>query len=228
MKNGPPLSTSRRTLLLAGLTWPLAGCDMPYGLSLDSVKTCLAVGTGLEGAPGVTLQQASQIPYATIGYRVGKSSENVLILASTTSDGMLWTAADHHALVTVSGRVTRSAGFDWNLGDTSFLQPDPVQTGLHQLAANVVLSRAVDLRDIERYGLGVQSTFTPVDKKSINVLGTDINVVEVNENCECRVLNWTFQNTYWADVDSGFVWRSVQTVHPNLSPLTIEVLRPAT
>ncbi len=205
-KNLPSLS--RRALLLAGAVAPLAGCEMPYGLNLDTVKTSLAVSTGLESAPGITLEQASQIPYASIGYRIGGSQEYILVLASTIAGDLLWTAADHRALVTEGGRITRSAGFEWNLGETSFAQPDPVQTGLQQMTTNVLLVRSLDLRDIDRFGV------------------SSLDVLEVHEDCRCKDLDWTFQNIFWADVSSGFIWRSVQNIHPNLDPLTIEVLRP--
>ncbi|HJT80104.1 MAG TPA: YjbF family lipoprotein [Chthoniobacterales bacterium] len=217
---------SRRAVFLAGATLPLAGCEMPYGFDFNTVKTSLAVSTGLEDAPGITLEQASQIPYASIGYRIGSSQEYILVLASTIADALLWTAADHRALVTQNGRVTRSAGFDWNLGETSFAQVDPVAIGLQKMSANVVLTRTLDLRDIDRFGIAVQSTFTPAGKTSISVLGANLDVVEVHEDCRCDVLDWAFQNIFWADASSGFVWRSVQTIHPNLPPLTIEVLRP--
>ncbi len=219
-------SLSRRTLLLAGATVPLAGCEMPYGLNFDTVKTSLAVSTGLEDAPGITLEQASQIPYASIGYRIGSSQEYILVLASTVAGSLLWTAADHRALVTASGRVTRSAGFEWNLAETSFSQPDPVQTGLHQMTTNVLLVRTLDLRDVDRFGVTVQSTFTPAGKTKVSILGASLDVIEVHEDCRCNDLGWEFQNIFWADASSGFIWRSIQNIHPNLGALTIEVLRP--
>lgn len=217
---------SRRTILLAGAALPLAGCDMPYGLNYDAVKTSLAVSTGLEEAPGITLEQASQIPYASIGYRIGGSQEYILVLASTIAASLLWTAADHRALMTANGRVTRSAGFEWNLAETSFSQPDPVWTGLHQLTTNVLLVRTLDLRDVDRFGVSVQSTFTPIGKTKVSILGGDLDVLEVHEDCRCDELDWSFQNVFWADTASGFIWRSVQNIHPNLGALTIEVLRP--
>jgi hypothetical protein len=220
------LKPSRRAIFLAGAALPLTGCEMPYGLDFDTVKRSLAVSTGLEAAPGITLEQASQIPYASIGYRIGSSQEYILVLASTVSGSLLWTAADHKALVTRAGRVTRSAGFDWNLGDTSFSQPDPVATGLQNMSTNVLLTRTLDLRDINRFGIGVQSAFISKGPTTINNFGAKLNVVEVIENCRCDVIDWSFQNTYWADAGTGFIWRSIQTIHPNLDALTIEVLRP--
>ena len=219
-------SFSRRTLILAGAALPLAGCEMPYGLNLDAVKTSLAVSAGLENAPGITLEQASQIPYASLGYRIGGSQEYILVLASTIAGSLLWTAADHRTLVTANGRVTRSAGFEWNLAETSFFQPDPVQTGLQRMSTNVLLVRTLDLRDVNRFGISVQSTFTPIGETKVSILDANLEVIEVHEDCRCNDLDWNFQNIFWVDVNSGFVWRSVQNIHPNLGALTIEVLRP--
>ncbi|MGN6516058.1 MAG: YjbF family lipoprotein [Rhizomicrobium sp.] len=217
---------SRRAVVIAGAALPLAGCDLPPGLDFSTVKDSLAVSTGIESAPGITLQQASQIPYASLGYRIGSSSEYVVVLAASVPDGLLWTAADHRALVTVGGRITRTAGFDWNLGDTSFAENDPVSTGLQSMTTNVSLRRTLDLRDIDRFGVDVESTFTPIGKKTINILGANLDVLEVNEDCNCADFSWSFKNVYWADISTGFIWRSLQTIHPNLDALTIEVLRP--
>ena len=221
-----PLLLSRRTLVVAGAVVPLAGCDLPPGIDFDSVKNSLAVSSGLESAPGITLEQAGQIPYASLGYRIGNSAEYIVVLAATTAEGLIWTSADHRALVTADGRVTRTAGFDWNLANTSFAQSDPVSTGLQRMTTNVSVTRTLDLRDINRFGVAVQSIFTPVRKTTIAILGTNLNVLEVNEDCRCSDMDWNFTNVFWADIDSGFVWKSVQTIHPNLGPLSIEVLRP--
>lgn len=220
------LLISRRALLVTGAVVPVSGCNLPPGLDFDAVKNSLAISTGIENAPDITLEQASQIPYASLGYRIGGSAEHVVVLASRVGDGLLWTSADHRALVTVGGRITRTAGFDWNLGDTSFSQSDPVSTGLTKMTTNISLRRTLDLRDIDRFGVPVESTFTPVRKATIDILGANLNVLEVNEDCRCAEIDWSFRNVFWADLDSGFIWKSVQNIHPNLAALGIEVLRP--
>jgi hypothetical protein len=39
-------------------------------------------------------------------------------------------------------------------------------------------------------------------------------------------MRWNFDNEYWTDKMTGYVWRSSQHIHPKAPPLILEVLRP--
>ncbi len=222
----PKLEFSRRALLLMAGSVSLAGCEAPFGLDYGTIKKMAATSIGLEDLPGITLAQASQIPYSSIGYRIGKSSEGMLILASQTDDDFLWTSADRIALVTKNGRIVETGGLRWNLSDTVFRYPDPLAKEPNgSISINPVV-RSLDFADIRRYEVRIEGRFERLGMQQINILGSTLSTVALTEHCTSQDMDWEFQNWFWIDSDSGFVWKSVQWVHPNQEPITVEVLRP--
>jgi len=204
----------------------LAGCDAPFGLQYSTIKNVLAASVGLEDAPSITLEQASAVPYSSIGYRIGKSSEGMLILASQTGGELLWTSADRIAIMTRNGRIVKTGGLRWNLFATSFPTPDPLSANSASATLGGATYRTVDFNDVSRFAVRVQGQLTPAGPQTISILGSELSTIALIEQCRADDLDWEFQNLFWIDAESGFVWKTVQFIHPNEPPITIEVLRP--
>ena len=73
----------------------------------------------------------------------------------------------------------------------------------------------------------------PIDDAVILVSGDKINVFEsgrdvilVRESNVMTPEGWSFENLFWVDPQTGFVWRSVQHIAPGVAPIEIDVLRP--
>lgn len=47
----------------------------------------------------------------------------------------------------------------------------------------------------------------------------------VRERNDARSLRWSFDNEYWLDFQSGYVWRSIQHFSPDSDPIAIEVFK---
>src|SRR5689334_2888070 len=62
----------------------------------------------------ISLQQASAVPHATMGVRIGGGSEILTILAAF-EPGQLWVTGKQLAIVTRRGRIVRTAGLEHNL-----------------------------------------------------------------------------------------------------------------
>lgn len=217
----------RKVLLAMAASAGLSGCKAPMGLDYGTLKDIAEISVGLKDPPGITLEQAAGVPYASIGFRIGRSSEGMLILAGQTGSDLLWTSAEHIAIVTHNGRIVRTGGLRWNLAETQFATSDPLDTNLGRNSPSEgSFQRLVDLRDVHKFAIEITSRFTLVGKQKIDVLGTELETVAYTETCVADQLDWTFQNSFWIDTDSGLVWRSKQYVHPNLDPITIETLRP--
>jgi len=215
---------TRRSLLLAAGAVPLAACSQ-FNTQYGDFGHLLAETLYLEGKPGITREQAAAIPYASLGYRIGNSGESMLILASDTSGDLLWTSSARHALMTRSGRIMRSAGFEWNLAGTSFNGADPLAADPRRLDGRSA-ERLIDLQDVQRLSLQIASRFESTGPAEIEILGTKLATVSAVEHCRCDQLSWEFDNSYWVDAETGFVWRSEQTIHPNLPAIEFEVFRP--
>jgi hypothetical protein len=218
---------NRRRILAAAAALPLSGCDFaPYGISLDQWGTALGTATGLQDAPDLKREQVEQIPFATISYRVGKSSTSILILAETSAGSSLWTSSQRLAVVTSKGRILQTAGFHWNLTSTNIIGADPVGTTSLLGARNQKLQRLCDFSDINKFQIPIITEFEVGDPQTISILGSDIKTIQVIEHCRCEALNWDFDNFYAIDRTTGFVWQTSQYVHPNEAQFVITVLRP--
>jgi hypothetical protein len=186
----------------------------------------LGSAIGLEAGPAVSRQQAAQIPFATIGFRIGDSGEALLLLAEKSQVGSLWTSIKRLAILTAKGRIRQTAGFRWNLSSTNFVEDDPVGTARLVTDLPGRFDRICDFTDIHKFQVSIAASFTVQQEETITILETDMKTIRVVEKCHCEALDWSFENYYWINADSGFVWRTVQNVHPNLEPFTVEILRP--
>jgi hypothetical protein len=224
MKSSRRNPITRRAVLLTGIAGSLTACEAPYGLDYKTIGNSLAVSLGFKQAPGITLEQASQVPYSSLGYRVGDSAEQMLILGSASGHTKLWTSGERRLLVTKSGRITKTAGFAWNLSETYWSSPDALLDGRKApLRPN---QRVMDFGDIKKFGTRVRGQFELKEESSVAILGANISTLTLSETCHCDDFDWDFENLFWIDRQTGFVWRSIQYVHPNLAPLTVEILRP--
>lgn len=222
----PAPGISRRLIMLGGLAAPLGACE-PFGADYGAITKALSVSLGFEKMPGITLEQASAVPYATIAVRIGGGGETMLVLASSNDQNYLWTSSERIAITTRAGRIISTAGLQWNLSNSQFLQSDPIAAGLRTNLPSQPVYRLLDLKDVQRFSVRIAGQFELLGPETIEILGTKIDTIVVAENCKCQEFDWEFKNRFWMDRETGAVWASQQSVHPNLPPISISVLRPA-
>ncbi len=177
----------------------------------------------------LTRERIDKIPYASLAVKIGRQPRALVVLSRYDQRNLHWLSTDRAALVTNGGRLVKTAGFSANLTTTTVYAPDPVRQGaLHEIADGYRLTRGVDLQPEDRVGVLIDSVFRVAGRESIEIAGLKFDTVRITETNIARGLDWGFVNTYWADAQSGFVWRSVQHFAPGLPPAEIEVLKPAT
>lgn len=227
MKSSHPESgVNRRMLLVSAAATLVAGCssdqnsdtNMLLGMFNQSINP---FGQG----PSVQLAEVAAIPYATIGIRLGSSTQSILVLASSDGGRQLWTSSSRIVIETAAGRIITTAGLPYNLSATQINGGDPI-SGLPHLHSRAKLSRKIDLADKNLYAIETSSIFSAARPATIEILGTQIKAVYATEECTAPTLDWTFTNEYWADIRSGLIWRSVQHVHPDMDAIELETLRP--
>ena len=169
----------------------------------------------------VSLEEAASVPYASIGVRLGGSSEIMLLLATDSGGRQLWTSSARIAITTDKGRIVRTAGFGYDLGGY-----EPRQTITER--GEKIIQWQGDFPDLGLYSVPIACRQRPWGDETIVILGKDIHASRVEESCvaEGGQLDWSFKNTFWLDPASGLVWRSIQHVHPHLDAIKIEILRP--
>jgi len=182
----------------------------------------LVSGTRME----VTREQAGGIPFASIGVAIGSADEGLMVLGLAEGERQEWYARTQ-MLAMNNGRIVQSAGFPYNLSRLEVRRRDGTPTppgGAPPLEADYSL--VLDYQDLRLIGAGAACRADDRGEEAIEILGTTLTTRHVVESCEIAVIDWSFENEFWVDPDTGFVWQSSQYVHPKLSPLTFRVLRP--
>ncbi len=206
----------------------LSGCDSTgtsdYTLYYQALRQSFAGGFG--GHSHVTKDQATAIPYASIGYRLNDGPEQLLVLATDSGGEQLWTSGAHVVIVTRDGRIVRTVGLTQ---DVSAVTPQKGQqlTSLAQVRErSLTTTRLEDFPSIPIYGAAVTCTANPRGPETIVVLGRGVTTRKVDESCRSDSLSWSFTDTYWVDPQSTLVWRSIQHVSPKGEKVEVETLRP--
>ena len=212
-------------LLLALPALFLAACDaLPE--ATQAWKTAELAFQGRPDAP-ITRSQIEASPYASVRAKMGSSGRVVMVLGRYDAPDLHWISADRVAIATRNGRIVKTAGLSENLKNTDFLGPDPVADGLHQLVGTTTVRRLIDIDAGNHFGVPVTSQLTPQGRETIEVLERTYETIVVRETNVAKILDWEFENYYWVDPDTGFVWKSLQHATPNTPPVELEVLKPA-
>ena len=85
---------------------------------------------------------------------------------------------------------------------------------------------SLDFPDKGVFGATAQCSQRDAGEDSVEILGSPVPTRHIVEHCSVEALRWNFDNEYWQDRMSGYIWRSSQHIHPNSPPLVLEVLRP--
>lgn len=214
-----------RTLTVALLGISVMACshgeDSDWASLLDLAKKSWSGGDHT-----VSLKQASDVPYASIGVRIGDQGERMMVLAANNGADLLWTSSSKLALSTNNGRITRAIGFENDLTGFTAVSGDMFANTPTAWASIRHLTWMGDFAMQGLYSVEVSCTDTPIGNETIQILGQNIQTMRVDESCEAHQIGWRFVNQFWVDTETGAVWRSVQHINPKLDPIQIEILRP--
>ena len=189
-----------------------AGCTNSNSEKLASLALNYLKGTNEK----VAREQASEVPYASMGLEYGFSPQVLLVLGMAAGDGLDWYAGDALFVRTQRGRITRTAGLPNDLGGRR----------LTQVAGSAMITYALDFPDLGVFGAVAQCSNTNAGDENVEILGSSILTRHVVEHCSVPTIRWRFDNEYWEDRMTGYVWRSRQYVHPKSPPIVLEVFRP--
>ena len=210
----------RRAVPVLAATFALAGCSV---LGRGDFKSFYELSKKVWNGDtqSITLEQASAVPYASMGIRLGGGPQAMIVLASDTSGQSLWTSAAKIAITTKDGRIVRTGGLEKNLGGLA-----PLSDGRDKDGVGTVRWQA-DFPDLVFFSVPITCQDRSAGGETIIILGSNIRTRRIEESCvsEYRNLDWSFHNTYWLDPSNGLVWRSVQHIHPGFDTIETEILR---
>ncbi|MDA1088678.1 MAG: YjbF family lipoprotein [Verrucomicrobia bacterium] len=95
------------------------------------------------------------------------------------------------------------------------------------MAETAVSNRTIDLRPQNMFGITVQATIVVEGTRQIEIADRRYNTIQIRELASVELLDWEFENLFWVDTETGFVWKSVQYITPELPPIEMEILKPA-
>ena len=203
----------------------LAGCGSDQGAWGEYFQIIRKSMAGSFRNVGITRDQAAAISYASLGFRVDGSNENLLVLATDNNGDLLWTAASHVVLLTQGGRVLRSVGLPHDVAATTAGNGSlpPLSDALR---GSYRSTRMVDLPDINAFGVVLNCVTASKGPQNLSILGTTITTTRIDETCRSQKPRWSFTDNYWIDAKTGFAWHSVQHLHPAGTTIQIEIFRP--
>jgi hypothetical protein len=208
-----------RSLLIL-LTCFLTACTQDSDVVRAGNVLLQAVTGSIEKIPR---ERAAAIPYATMGMQLGSSAQVLLVLGTANQDELDWFAGEQVFVATRRGRVIRTAGLPYDLGGVHPLSTAPAaRTG----GGTVPTLLSLDFPDLGVFGASAQCSSRDMGEEGIEILGARILTRHIVEHCAVQVMRWNFDNEYWTDKMTGYVWRSSQHIHPKAPPLILEVLRP--
>ncbi|MEX2644468.1 MAG: YjbF family lipoprotein [Acetobacterales bacterium] len=217
---------NRREFLVGIAALSLGGCGISR--SFDRASDAFDFWwNGMEGVE-VSRAQVAQIPYATILAKIGRGPQSLLVLGRIDALDLHWISADRNVFVTREGRLVKTVGLPANLVHTRLAGPDPLTTGAAVRASEAAgLVRYVDVMPGNYFDAGVAARYEPVGEERIEILELQYDCIVVRERNEVPIMDWSHENRFWIDTDSGFVWRSLQHFAPGTPPVEINITKPA-
>lgn len=175
-------------------------------------------------------EQIAALPYASLGVQVGSSPKAVVVLAKYDGEDLQWVSSDRVVLVTRKGRLIRTVGLAQDLTGVQFQAGDVLSNwGVHPLAGAVArYARRIDVMPGDAFNVLVECELAVGTPEEITILGRPRMTRRLREQMRVPLWDWTAENLFWVDPDSGYVWRSRQVYSPRVPPIAMEVLkRPA-
>jgi hypothetical protein len=205
----------------------LAGCNSSgssgyaqyYQVLRDSVAASFGDGR-------ITRDQAAAIPYASMGYRLNRENERLVVLATDANGEQLWTSAAHVVIVTRGGRITRTVGLEHDIASLAPKLGQQLPEIASALKGALTYTRVQDFPSLPAYDVTLTCTLSYKGAQTVTILGRGIATARVDEACRGTNPQWSFTNNYWIDPETGLCWRSRQFIGPQGDRIDTEILRP--
>ena len=203
----------------------------------------------------LTREMIEDIPYASLRIKIGKGPAGLMILQEKTDSQYSWVSKDSVLLKIKEGRIIRSSNLNNDLVDyysddninfvnltknqVTHSQSDPNISIKNILRGDIsfkeliklereifyLSSRTISLENPQVRGLNIKVS-TKIEKEEIiEILGREYEVVVIKEVVENEIIDWRHENFFWVDKESGFVWKSLQQIAPNVPPISLEITK---
>ena len=203
----------------------------------------------------LTREMVEEIPYASLRIKIGKGPAGLMILQEKEDEKYSWVSKDSVLIKIQDGRIVRTSNLNNDLVDYYYaddivfegLVKGNIQ--LKETSENITLrdlikgnisfkeiinlkkdkyyysTRAISLANPVVRGLNVQVYTKKEANEVIEILDRKYEVILIKEIVENKKIAWKHENLYWVDPETGFVWKSLQQIAPNVPPISLEITK---
>jgi hypothetical protein len=221
---------SRRQVLGGMMVGGLAGCSSDNASVVNLFQKTITSKQPPANAYPLNAQQIHDLPYATLGIRIGSAPAAVLVLGTVDGTALRWVSADRVVFITSGGWLTQTKGLPRDLAATRWtgLQAqDPLRSFIEtgNLPPRGVY-REIDLLRANEKAVAIESRFEQRPDEVIDIQGKQHACRRLDEIAKMPSWRWGTRNSFWLDIQDGRVWRSIQQFCPEIPPMRLEVLKP--
>ena len=215
-----------RKLLIFKIIVVLAGCSvLPANVAGNFNQTFKAFSALIYGYEDYPINQAliDEIPYATLRMKIGKGPAGLLILESIDQDKYTWVSADNIYITTRGGRIIRAEGLNNNLVDFDSSEPSFKEL----IDGDYIQSqfRMISLDNPSVFNMKLKVSYKRVGFEEVIILDKKRELILIEETIENSYIRWKYNNKYWVDKNTGYVWQSIQEIAPNIPPILIQITK---
>jgi hypothetical protein len=175
-----------------------------------------------EEVPAGLLAQADGEP--ALFLRWG-SRQALAVLVQQSGENRMWRSAGGVVVATDGARVVATAGLRTWLAATRLDGPDPLDEPLSLNGREVALHRQVDLMRSDRSPEGMRFGMSLSCRLRGALVQPEAGPVALLITERCHGGGESFANRFWADPETGGIYRSEQWIGPQ-GPLWVEVVNP--
>lgn len=190
----------------------LYGCSGPagtYKVYWDSLGAAFASSNDVE----ITREDAANAPYSLLLVKPGESATALMVLAYLEHGQHKWISSDDAVLVTESGRIVKTLGFDNDLLVVSGAEHDPLKLGIAGLET-ASWRRQVDFSTNREHGFVVTSDFSYGGTQTLILLEQNYTTDLFIEAVTFADKQHRFTNKFWFDKASGKLLKTEQQLSP--------------
>lgn len=183
----------------------------------------------------ITAEKIKELPYASLFVNQNNNPNALLVLAwAENSDNyqqspiaLKWLSANKELVVTQAGRVTKTVNLGGgNITRVTSKSTDPLALNLLLPATPKTWTYTLSWQPGQHNRYVAHSQFKITGHTSLSLTLGEQQVTTVTEQVTIKDLNRTYENYYWLSDKDGHVVKSVQTLAPNLSTLTLTEAKP--
>lgn len=187
-----------------------------------------AAGESGGGQP-ITRAAVDRADVAMVRMRLAAEEQAGYFLAASENDGYVTYASSFRQTLTLNGsQITATRGFGFDLLSATSSQPDPLTSPIPPGRWPSTVTRSYEFPAYAPQGRIETFTcrFEFGETREIVILEERHRGVEVSEYCSGPT--GEFESLHFADINTGFVWRSLQWTGPRQGLLDLEIVLPFT